>query len=56
MLVDPLRNNVAKATVAARILVEPNLVAFAEYVWARSNQEHTLEPDSCNKDGNRTHV
>lgn len=36
MLVNPLGNNVAKAAETARILIKPDLVAFAEYVWARS--------------------
>lgn len=47
MLVDPLRYNVAKAAVAARVLVKPDLVAFTKDVRPRSNKKHALEPDSC---------
>ena len=54
MLVNPLGNDVAKAAEAARILIKPDLVAFAEDVRPRSDQKHTLETDSCQHDGNRT--
>lgn len=52
-MVNPLGNDVTKAAVAARVLVKPDLVAFAEDVRPRSDQKHTLETDSCHHEGRK---